>query len=131
VPEVAVQQAIPRQVRNPPAVVPEKLSAERVAGGVDRRERPRVPDELAEQRVNAVQAEQEGEPDRDHEVDSEERRETDADAERDRRGDPLGRFLPAEQVREEDLQPPRELQAVEAPPPECARSLPVHRIEPK
>jgi hypothetical protein len=131
VPEIAVEKAIPRQVGNSPAVEPEKLASERVSGSVDRRERPRVSDELAEQRVDAVQAKEEGEPDRDQEMDSEKRRESDADAERDRRGDPLGRFLPAEQVREQDLQPPRKLEGMVAPPPECAGSLPVHRAAPK
>jgi hypothetical protein len=64
-------------------------------------------------------------------VDADERREADADAERDRGGDPLRRFLPAEQVREKDLQPPPELQPVLAAPAERTRDLDFHRAEPK
>jgi len=131
VPEIAVEQPIPRQVGNSPAGVPEKLAAERVPGGVHGRERPRVSDELTEQRVDSVQSKEECEPDRDQKMDSEERREPDADTERDRGGDPFRGFLPPEQIREQDLQPPRKLQGMEASPPECARSLPVHRGTPK
>jgi hypothetical protein len=131
VPEIAVEQPIPRQVGNSPAGVPENVAAERVSGGVHGREGPRVSDELTEQRVDSVQSEEKCEPDRDCEMDSDERRKSDADAERNRGGDPFGRFLPAEQIREQDLQPPRKLQAMEAPPPECAGGLPFHRATPK
>jgi hypothetical protein len=131
VPEIAVEQPIPRQVGNSPAGVLEKLAAKRVSRGVHGRERPGVSDELTEQRVDSVQSEEECEPDRDQEMDSEKRREADADAERDRGRDPLGRFLPAEQIGEQDLQPPRELQGMEASPPECAGGLPFHRATPK
>jgi len=110
----------------------EKLAAERVPGGVHGRERPGVPDELTEQRVDSVQSKEECEPDRDQEMNSEERRKPDADAERDRGSDPFGRFLPAEQIREQDLQPPRELQGMEASSPECAGGLPfLHGATPK
>jgi hypothetical protein len=131
VPEIAVEQPIPRQVGNSPAGVLEKLAAEGVSGGVHGRERPRVPDELTEQRVDSVQSEEECEPDRDQEMNSEERRKPDSDAECDRGGDPFGRFLPAEQIREQDFQPPRELQGMEASPPECAGGLPFHGATPK
>jgi hypothetical protein len=131
VPEIAVEQPIPRQIGNFPAGVLEKLAAERVSGGVHGRERPGVPDELTEQRVDSVQSEEECEPDRDQEMNSDKRREPDADAERDRGGDPFGRLFPAEQIREHDLQPPRELQGMEASPPECAGGLPFHGATPK
>jgi hypothetical protein len=131
VPEIPVEQPIPRQVGNSPARVLENLAAERVSGGVHGRERPRVSDELTEQRVDSVQSEEECEPDRDQEMDSEERRKPDADAERDRGGDPFGRFLPTEQIREHDLQPSRKFQGMEASPPECAGGLPFHRATPK
>jgi len=131
VPEVPVEQTVPREVRNLPPVVAQEQPAERVSRGVDRGKRPGVSHELAEQRVDAVQAEEEREADRDQEVDADERRESDADAERDRGGDPLRRLLPAEQVREKDLQPPPELQPVLAAAAERARDLDFHRAEPK
>jgi hypothetical protein len=131
VPEVAVQQAIPREVGNLPAVVAQEQASERVPRGVHGRQRPRIADELAEQRVDAVQPEEKGEADRDQEVNADERRETNSDAECDRRRDALRRFLPAEEVREQDLQPSPELQSMMATAPERARKLPGHEPAPK
>jgi hypothetical protein len=93
VPEVAVEEAVPRKVRDLGPVVSEKKPAERVAGREDRRQRPGVPDELPERRVDPVQPEEKREADREHEVSSHERREPDAHPESDRCGDPVRRLL--------------------------------------
>ena len=126
-----MEETVPGEVRDLSSRVVEELAAERVTGGVHRRKRPRVSDELAEQRIDPVQPEEKREPDRDQKMDAEKRREADADPERDCRGHAFGRLLAAEQVREKDLQPPRKLQRMEAAPPECAGGLPSHRATPK
>lgn len=131
VPEVAVQQAVPGQVGNLSAVVPQQQASERIARRIHRRKRPGVADELSEERVDAVQAEQKCQTDGDQEVNADERGEPDPDAERDGRGDPLGRLLPSEQIGEQDFEPPRELELVLAAASERARDLPVHGASPK
>jgi len=126
-----MEEPVPGEVRDLLFGVAEELAAERIPGGVHGRERPRVSDELAEQRVEPVEAKDKRETDRDCEMDSEKRREPDPDPERDRRGHAFGRLLAAEQVREKDLQPPRKFQRMEAAPPECAGGLPSHRATPE
>ena len=54
VPEVAVEQAVPRQVRDFGPVEAQELSAESVARREDGREGPRVSDELPEHRIDPV-----------------------------------------------------------------------------
>ena len=131
VPEVAVQQAVPREVGNLPAVVTQEQATERVPRGEHGGQRPRVAGELAEQRVDAIQPEEKREADGDQEVNADERGEPDPDAERDRGRDPLGRLLPPEEIGEQDLQPSPDLQPVLPAAPKRARELPLHGAAPK
>jgi len=57
VPEIAVQQTVPRQIGDLAPVVVENLPSERVTGGVHGGESPRVSAEAAEECVDAVHPE--------------------------------------------------------------------------
>ena len=103
VPEVAVEQPVPGQPRHAPAVVVQDPSAEPVTERVDGGKRPRIPRELAERGVDLVQAKNEGEAERDPDVETDERRKPDGDPHGDRRRDALGRLFAAEQVEHEHL----------------------------
>ena len=55
VPEVAVEQPVPRQVGHLRPVVPQELASDGVTRGVDGGERPRVADQRPDQRIDAVE----------------------------------------------------------------------------
>ena len=104
-PEVVVEDALPPERRYARGVVSQDRAAEPVSHGEERRQGPRVADERAEHRVELVEPERQSQKDRQDEMKADERRQADAHADRDGRGDTLGGLLPAHQV-EKDLQAP-------------------------
>jgi tetratricopeptide (TPR) repeat protein len=102
-PEIVVQKAVPRQPSSRRRRAHERV-ADAVAEGIHRGQRPRIPDEGSEQGVELVEPEDHRDADRHDRVEADERREADADADRHRGGDALGRFRAAHPL-EDELQP--------------------------
>src|SRR5262249_55157084 len=130
-PEVVVEDALPLQGRHPDGRITEQGPSEPVAHRVDGRQRPGISREGADDRVELVQPEDPREHHGENEVKADEGREAHADAERERRCDPLRPVHAAHQLEQEAQATP--LEGPAAPPlRRVARERPVaaHRRVP-